>query len=102
MAFSLAPVFRVLPAPPTRLRRVRDGVAPQSGSAVEEEVLGVGQSAPTRAGDERLTGQWPEDSRADAPGPSWPLVFLFFLALAVVQTFPLALHMNDHAMGWAG
>jgi hypothetical protein len=36
------------------------------------------------------------------PGPNWPLVFVFFLALAVVQTLPLALHMNDHALGWAG
>jgi hypothetical protein len=27
---------------------------------------------------------------------------LFFLALAIVQTYPLALHMGDHAIGWPG
>ena len=101
MAFSLPSVLRSV-SPPQRVRRVRGGVPPQSGSAVEEELLHVDEGRPSGPDDERLTGQWPEDSRADAPGPNWPLVFLFFLALAVVQTFPLALHMNDHAIGWAG
>jgi len=32
----------------------------------------------------------------------WPLVFAFFLAVAVVQTWPLALHMSDHVIGWQG
>jgi hypothetical protein len=100
MAFSLVSVLRAIyPPAPTRVRRVRDGVPPRSGSAVEEERPRVDQGRP---GYERLTGQWPEDSRSDAPGPNWPLVFLFFLVLAVVQTFPLALHMNDHVMAWSG
>ncbi len=45
-------------------------------------------------------GEWPEDSQHDTGRVSWSLVVLFFLALAVVQTWPLALHMNDHAMAW--
>jgi hypothetical protein len=32
----------------------------------------------------------------------WPLVFAFFLALAVVQTWPLAMHMGDHTIAWQG
>jgi len=101
MAFSLASVLRSI-SPPTRLRALGDRVPPKSGPAVEEELPRVGQDTPSRPDGERLTGQWPENSRSEVPGPNWPLVFVFFLALAVVQTLPLALHMNDHALGWAG
>lgn len=31
----------------------------------------------------------------------WALVTLFFLALSIVQTWPLVLHMDDHVMAWA-
>ncbi len=30
------------------------------------------------------------------------LVFLLFVSLAIIQTWPLVLHMSDHAMGWPG
>lgn len=54
------------------------------------------------ARDEPNAQPQPAAEREPARGPSWPLVFLFFFVAAVVQTWPLALHMNDHVMGWAG
>ncbi len=49
-----------------------------------------------------LPNTWPEESHEAARRIRWPLVFLFFLALAVVQTWPLALHMGNHSIGWQG
>ncbi|MFQ5472652.1 MAG: hypothetical protein ACE5FA_07195, partial [Dehalococcoidia bacterium] len=33
---------------------------------------------------------------------NWLLVFLLFFGFAIVQTWPLALNMSDHAIGWPG
>jgi hypothetical protein len=45
------------------------------------------------------------EAREDKGGAgrfSIPVLFTFFLALAIVQTWPLALHITDHAIAWPG
>jgi hypothetical protein len=79
---------------PARVRRGRAGVSPPADA--DEEPPPLLQPELALPANEPIAAQWPEDSRSDAPGPNWPLVFLFFLALAVVQTFPLALHRAGH------
>ncbi len=57
-----------------------------------------------------VAGRRPADERrpAEQPEPratqrfNLLLVFLFFSGLAIVQTWPLALHMSDHAIAWPG
>ena len=44
--------------------------------------------------------EWPEPT--EAKRFHWLLVFLFFFGFAIVQTWPLALHMTDHVIGWPG
>src|SRR5450759_772360 len=100
MAFSLVSVLRSGAVAPARVRKRRDGITGSANSPAEE--LPPAQDGRTRPEKERLTGPWPETSEPDGLAPNWPFVFLFFLALAIVQTYPLALHMGDHAIGWPG
>ncbi len=75
---------------PPRLRK--PAAAPHAGDLRREP--------PAAPAETHRAAPWPESLPEDAPSPHWPLVFLFFLALAVVQTFPLALHMTDSTIGW--
>jgi hypothetical protein len=81
-----------------RLGKQQTGITLPADSGVRQELPPADKR--TDPAEDRLAAEWPETSEQDAPGPNWPLVFLFFLALAVVQTFPLVLHMNDHTIGW--
>jgi hypothetical protein len=83
---------------PPRVRKENAGIALPTGAGVRQGLPPADTRTDPAEG--QVAAQWPETSRQDAPGPNWPLVFLFFLALAVVQTFPLVLHMSTHTIGW--
>ncbi|MDP9181021.1 MAG: hypothetical protein M3O21_04795, partial [Chloroflexota bacterium] len=85
---------------PPRAGRGRAGVSPPTDAGeAPPPVLPTELALPVN---EPVAAPWPETSERDGPGPNWPLVFLFFLAVAVVQTLPLAFHMTDHVMAWPG
>ena len=62
----------------------------QSASVKYNAVMAVYESRPEPEGDGRSTSL------------NLALVFLLFVSLAIIQTWPLVLHMSDHAMGWPG
>jgi hypothetical protein len=83
---------------PSHVRREQAGIALPTDTGVAQPLPPADKRSDPARG--QRAAQWPETSQQDSPGPNWPLVFLFFLALAIVQTFPLVLHMNDHTIGW--
>lgn len=73
-----------------------------AGKIAGEPELEAGARSRGSFRDLREPQPWPEPREIPEHGPNWALVFAFFLVLAIVQTWPLALHMTDRAIGWPG
>ena len=85
MAGNILGALRVAGLPRRRARSIEPPATERQGAAAEARQTASSERAPQKA-----------------PGPNWLLVFLAFFVIAVVQTWPLALHMSDHAIAWPG